>query len=177
MGGVDAAEFRGLRGQRDEFFRAREGSGSVLKGRGHANCAVLHGLAHQRAHLLEFRGVRLPAAFAEYNAPDLRCSDIAREIDAHALFLEAGEVLPEASPIRNDFVMGEDGSVCLQEALVQRCDGVSLTGDLGGDALENFGREVRIDEHRKLRLSEHVDKARRDHKALCIDYFRGGGGI
>ena len=54
-------------------------------------------------------------------------------------------------------------------AVIERRGRAAFAGDLGGDALKDFGRQMRVDQDRQLGLAEHVDEARRDHHAVRVD--------
>src|SRR5208283_2033186 len=45
----------------------------------------------------------------------------------------------------------------------------ALAGNLGGNALVDLRRQPRIDKNGRLRLSQHVDKARSRNFALGVD--------
>ena len=111
VSGVDAAELATFSGESDQFLRFRIGSGSVFERGGNADRAVFHGFAHQRFHLLELLGRGLLVIVAEHHAADLRGADIAGQVDAHALFFEAREILAEGSPVGSDFVMVVAGAI------------------------------------------------------------------
>src|SRR5437764_600584 len=50
MTGIDAPEFRGLRGQCDQLLGASVGRGRILKSGGETDGSLLHGLTDKRLH-------------------------------------------------------------------------------------------------------------------------------
>ena len=179
VGGVDAAKLSGFGGERDQFFGLRVGGWRVFERGGDADCAIFHGLAHERLHLLELRGSGLLVVVAEHHAADLRGADIAREIDAHALLFEAREILAEGAPVGSDLEMLKAAAIGLNDRVVERSDGAAFAGDFGGDALINFRGQARVDEDGQFRLAEHVDETGRNDFAGRVDgaLARGGGEI
>ena len=107
MSGVDAAEFSGFGGERDEFFGLGVGRGGVFERGRHADCAVFHGVAHESLHLREFGGSGLLVVVAEDYAADLRGADVVGDVDADPLFFEAREILAEGAPVGRDVVIVE----------------------------------------------------------------------
>jgi hypothetical protein len=57
----------------------------------------------------------------------------------------------------------------LNDRVVQRSNRIALAGNFRSDPLENLRRQARVDQNRELRLSEHVDKARRDDLAARVN--------
>ncbi len=45
----------------------------------------------------------------------------------------------------------------------------AFAGDLGGDALIDLRRQVRVHQDGQFRLAQHVDESGRDHHAVRID--------
>ena len=174
---VSTAEFRGFGCQRDEFFGGGVRRRRVLQGCRYADRAVAHGIAHETFHPLQFGGAGRAVFIAEHHAADLRGAGIAGQIDAHALFGEPGEVLAEGAPVGRDAVVLVRDVVSLQDGVVERCDGAAFPRDLGGDALVDLGRQMRIHQNRELRLAQHVDEARSDYHAACVESAAGSGGI
>ncbi len=65
-------------------------------------------------------------------------------------------------------------AVGFDHRVVEWRDRIAFAGDLGGDALKDFGGQVRVHQDRKFRLAEHIDEARRDYQPVCIDHAFGG---
>ena len=61
------------------------------------------------------------------------------------------------------------GAVGLEDGVVQRCRRAAFAGYLGGDALKDLRRQMRIHQHGQLGLAEHVDEAGRDDHAVRVD--------
>jgi len=85
--------------------------------------------------LLELRGSGLNVVIAEHEAANLSGSDVAGEVDAHALLFEAREILAEGAPVGRDVIVVVSGEVGLNDGVVERGDGVAFAGDFGGYAL------------------------------------------
>src|SRR5580700_11160570 len=68
------------------------------------------------------------------------------------------------------------GAIDLNDGIVKRGDGTAFSGDLGGDALVDFGRQARFDEDGQFGLAEHVDEAGRDDFAGSVDGALSGRG-
>ena len=159
-----------------EFLGFGVRCGSVHERGGDADRAVFHGIAHQRFHLLELLRRGLDVVVSENRAPDLRGTDVAGQVDAHALFFEAREILAEGSPVGSDFIMLITGAIGLNDGVVERGDGVAFAGDLRGDALKDFRRQPRFDKNRKFGLAEHIDEAGRYDFAGGVDGALAGRG-
>jgi len=56
---------------------------------------------------------------------------------------------------------------------VERRHRFAFSGDLGGDALEDLRRHMRIDQHGDFRLTKHVDESRRHDQAVGVDHLPG----
>ena len=138
VGGVDAAEFSGLRRERDQFGGLRIRRWRVLQRGGDADCAVLHGVANERFHLIELCRRGLLVVVAEDHPADLGRADIAGEVDAHSLFFEPREIFAKCPPVRSDFVLIEVRTVGLNDGVVERSDGTAFAGNFGGNALIDF---------------------------------------
>jgi hypothetical protein len=177
MGGIDAAEFSGFGGESDEFIRFGIGSGSVFERCGNANRAVFHGVAHKSFHLLQFFGRRLFVVVAENHAPDLRGADIAGQVDAHALLLDARKILAKGAPVGGDVIVLVAGMIGLNDGVIERCDGTAFPGNFRGDALIDFRRQAGIDEDGELGLAKHIDEAGSNDSTGGVNgAFAGGGG-
>ena len=100
VGGIDAAEFRRLRGQGDQLIGFGVGSGRVLERGRDSDRAFPHRLPDQLPHLIELCWGGLLVVIAQHHAPHLGGADIAGQIDSHALLFQAGKVLPKAAPVR-----------------------------------------------------------------------------
>ena len=146
VGGIDAAELAAFGGQSDQFLSFRVRRGSIFERRGNADCSVFHGVAHQRFHLLELLRRGLYVVISEHHAADLRGADVAGQVDSHALLFQAREVLAEGSPVGSDVIVLIAVAIGLNDGIVERRDGIAFAGDLSSDALENFGRQARLDE-------------------------------
>ena len=96
---------------------------------------------------------------AEHHAADLCCAHVAGEVDAHALFFDAGEVLAEGSPVGSDVVVVVSGVVGLNDGVIERRDGAAFAGDFGSDALIDFRGQAGVDEDGEFGLAEHVDES------------------
>ncbi len=103
--------FAASAGQRDQLFGCGVGRGRILQRGGDADRAILHGLAHQRLHLLELARGGRAIVIAQHHAPHLRGADVSSQIDAHALLFQAREVLPQRAPVRRDLqvIVGDAG--------------------------------------------------------------------
>ena len=176
VGGIDAANFSAFGGERDEFFGFCIRGGSVFERGGNADCAVFHGLAHERFHLFELLRIGLFVVVAEHHAADLRSSDIAGEVDPHALLFEAREILAEGSPIGRDVIAVVAGAIALNDGVVERRGRAAFAGNFGGDALKDFRRQAGVDEDREFGLAKHVDEAGRDDFASGVDGACAGRG-
>ena len=113
---------------------------------------------------------RRPVAVAQDHPPHLGGPDVAREVDPDALLLEPGEVFAERAPVGRRCRNGRSParSAAMIESL-SGAGGAALAGDLGGDALEDLGREARVDQQRQLGLAQHVDEAGRDDLPARVD--------
>ncbi len=65
----------------------------------HAKRALLHGLAHQRAHLVELGRGRRSRLLAAHISPDLARPDVSAHIGRDALAQQAREVAVEIGPV------------------------------------------------------------------------------
>src|SRR5262249_45512183 len=128
------------------------------------------------SHLFELLRSRLNVVVAEHHAADLRCADVAGEIDTDTLFLETSEVLAERAPIGIDLVMVVGVALGLDNRVVERSDGTAFASDLGRDSLINFGRQARIEKDGEFRLTEHVDETGGDDFARSINSALALGG-
>ena len=113
--------------------------------------------------------IGLHVVVAEDHAADLRGADVAGEVDADALLFEAREVLAEGAPVGSDVVVLVAGAIGLNDGIVEWRDGIAFAGDFGGDALEDFRGQARVDEDRQLGLAQHVDEAGSDDFAGGVD--------
>jgi len=73
-----------------------------LQRRGDADRSVVHGIPHQRLHLIELGGGGLDVRIPKHQAANLGCSNIAGEINADAIFLETGKILAQGAPVGRD---------------------------------------------------------------------------
>ena len=169
VGRVDAAVFRRLARQRDQFIRPGIGRRRILQRRRQTHGTIEHCLAHQRLHAVELSRVRCAVVVAEDDAAHLRRADVAGEIDAHSLLLEMGEELTKRSPVRRDPEVVPGHLIGLDERRRERRRGAAFAGDFGGDALEDLGGKAGADKDGDLRLAEHVDEARRDDLPGGVD--------
>ncbi len=172
VGGIDAAEFRRLRSQRDQLFGLRVGSGRVLERSRDSDGAFAHGLPDQFSHLVQLRGGRLFVVIAQHHAPDLGGADVAGQIDSHALFFQTGKVLLKAAPVGRDVIVIVAVAVGLDDGVIQRRDRTAFAGDLGRDALVDLRGQARIHQDGQFRLAQHVDKAGSDDHAVDINRAR-----
>ena len=172
MGGVDAAEFRRLRSQGDQLIGLGVGSGRVLERSRDSDGAILHRLPDQFPHLVKLCRSGLLVVIAQHHAPDLRCANVAGQIDAHALLFQAGKVLLKAAPVGRDVIVIVAGAVGLDDGVIQGRDGTAFAGDLGRDALIDFRGQAGIHQDGQLRLAQHVDKAGSDNHAVDINRAR-----
>ena len=172
--GVDAAELRALGCQSDQFFGSGIRRRRVLQGSGYANRAVEHRLAHQRLHPVELGCRRRTVAVADHGPPHLSGADVACKIYPHALLFQACEILPERIPGGIDFVVLESRAVGGANSVGHRRGRSAFAGNFGGDALIDFGRQVRVHQDRFFGLPQHVDKARSHYHPSRVDgLFRG----
>ena len=164
MGGVDSAELRGLRRQRDQFFGLGIRRGRILQGQ--SKLQQLRRAWHRAPAPSSVQVARAWAAVvvAQHHAPHLRSADVARQVDSHALLFEAREILRERSASQgrscNARRTGRSASMMSSFSGASR---TAFAGDFGGDALVNLRGQTRINQDGHLRLAQHVDKARRDH--------------
>ncbi len=103
------------------------------------------------------------------HAADLRCADIAGEVDAHSLLFKTREVLTEGPPVRSDFVVIVSIAIRRDDRVIEWSDGTAFARNFRGDTLIDFGRQTRVDEDGHLGLSEHVDEARGNDPATSVD--------
>src|ERR1051326_501634 len=57
----------------------------------------------------------------------------------------------------------------MDDSVIERRWGAAFAGDLSGNALKDFGRQMRVDQDRQLRLAEHVNEARSDDHAVRVN--------
>ena len=69
---------------------------------GDADSAIMHGVADEGFHLVELRRGGLNVVIAQHHAPDLCCSDVRSQIDAHALLFQSRKILPQGAPVRSE---------------------------------------------------------------------------
>ncbi len=172
--GVDAAVGAGCAGKGDELRGFGVGCGRVLQRGRNAHGAVAHRLANEVLHLRELGGGGLHVGIAEHDAAHGCGADVGGEVNAHALLFDAGEVLAEGAPVGRDVQVVVAGAVGGNGGVADGRNGVAFAGDLGGDALEDFGGQARVDEDGELGLAEHVDESRRDDFAGGVDGAFGG---
>ena len=105
----------------------------------------------------------------------LRRADESCQIYAGTLFFQSFEILVERTPVHRQVVAAEKVFLFLDESLVNRRDGFTLAGDLGGYAHHYLAHRARIDEQISFRLTEHIDKARRHDQTGGVNLARGAG--
>jgi hypothetical protein len=171
MGGVDAAVPGAFGGKGDQLVGFGVRRGRIFKSGGKPKRALLHRLIDERFHAREFVRRRSAVDGADHVAANLRCANIRAEIDPDPLLPKTREILRERSPVRRDAVVLVFGLVCGECRIRLRSDRVAFTGNLGRNALINFGWRARIDQDGQLGLAEHVDEARGDHHPLRVDRF------
>ena len=105
MRGINAAELPCLGSEGDQLICLGVGSGRVLEGSRQTDRAFAHGLPDEHLHLIQLSGRWLIVVVPQHHAPDLSGAHVTGEIDSHALFFEAGEVLLKRSPIGRDVIV------------------------------------------------------------------------
>jgi len=64
----------------------------------------------------------------------------------------------------------EAAAVGGDQLLVEWRDRAAFARDLGGDALKDLRRQMRIDQNREFRLAQHIDKARSNDETLRVNH-------
>ena len=111
------------------------GRGRVLQRGGEANRSIAHRVPDQNLHLFQLRGCGLNVRIAQHDAPDRGRADIAGEVNAHALFLNAGKILAKVLPVGRQVVVLIPGTIGGEHCFVKRSGRIALAGDLRSDAL------------------------------------------
>ena len=167
---VDAPAARGLARQRDQLGCPGVVIGAVDERGGHAERPLLHGLAHQRAHLRQLRRRRLHVPLAEHVGAHRAGPDEGRDVRCDAAPLEPVQVLPERRPV--------DGVANVRLPL--GCEALHFRGQrphrvfaqhFERHALAQIAERTPVGEQRLLRVRQHVDEARRHRLAVRIDPF------
>ena len=159
---VDAAMSGRFTGQGNQLLGRSVRRGCIFQGRRHADRTVQHRRSRQRLHLIQLRRCRRSLDIAEHHPPNLRCADVSRQIDSHALSFRPCKVLIEGAPVGRDFIVVVDEPVGFDDRVVERRYRAAFARDLGCDPLEDLGREMRVHENREFRLTEHIDEAGSD---------------
>ena len=72
-------------------------------------------------------------------------------------------------PVRRDLQVVVGELVGLDDGVIERRGRTAFAGELGGDALKDFGRQMRVHQDGQLGLAEHVNEARRDDHAVRVN--------
>ena len=166
---INATKFPRFRRERDQFFRLRVRSRSVLEGSREPNCAFTHRLLDQSLHLIELSRGRLLIVVSQHHAPDLRGADVAGKIYPHPLFFQTSKILLKSAPIRCEMIVLVTLLVGSDDGVILRRDRAAFASNLRGDALVNLRRQSGFDEDGQLRLAQHVDEARSHDHAAGVD--------
>ena len=150
---VGAAVFRCLGREGDQLVGLGIRCGRILKRGRDSDRAIEHRLADERLHAVELLRVRCLVPVAEHDTPHLRRPDVAAEIDAEPLLLEAGEELAEGAPVRRHAVVRPGDAVGGDHRVVERGGGLALAGEFRGDALKDLGWQLRRDENAISRIA------------------------
>ena len=152
VAGVDAAVGRGGLGEGDHFGGVGVDAGHVFEAGGEAHRAFAHGAIYQRLH---------PADFVRRGQP----VDRAHHLAAHGVVThERGNVEPEA----------ELGDLVEPGGEIQ-FGAAAVSGDDGGDAIEQEIIAARIFLHAAFDVSVNIDEARGDDALAGVDGAGGGG--
>src|SRR5207249_6309005 len=134
----------------------------------HAQRALLHGLAYQRAHLVEFPGCDRPGALTMYISPDLARADIASDVGRNSLPQQTCEVAVEVRPVGGRAVR----SHMMLTSLLLAADGrgrLALAQNHRRHALPDHALGVSVHQQRVIRVVMDVDEPRRDRQALRVN--------
>src|SRR5438105_11973181 len=56
-----------------------------------------------------------------------------------------------------------------------RRDRLAFSGDFSSDALRKLAQGAIVNKQGLLRLAQHIDESRRNHKSGCVNHALGGG--
>src|SRR6266566_164519 len=130
---------------------------------------MLHGLCDQRFHLIEFFGRWSTINVAENGFANLGSTNVSTDIKRSANFFQPLEILIQGGPVDLQMVPVQLGLELSQCASILRSNRSALTSDFSCYALRKLAQRAVVDEQIEFRLTEHVDKARRDNQARSID--------
>ena len=87
-----------------------------------AHCALLHGLRHQRFHLLQLRRRGRAIDIAQHRFAHLSGTHVGAEIDRRAALFQAAEIAGQISPVHGEMVVVQKNLLRRQRKLVLRRD-------------------------------------------------------
>jgi hypothetical protein len=160
---------------RNQLLGAREASGRIDQRARQAHRALIDGLLHDRFHPPQLLGIRRAIGVAEDHLARVRGADVEGEVERGAALLDDAHELAEGVPC-DAWPAVRFGALHFREhRVVLRSGRVTFARDLGGHALPHLPFELRIDEHRGLRVAEQIDEARRNDMVRRVERRRRGG--
>jgi len=169
VGGIDSTGAGSRRGESDQLFGAGVGRRDVLEGGGEADRSLVHGVQNKGLHAAKFGWRGWAVDVADDDAANGCSANVAGEVDAYALALDAVEVVGEGVPVGGDSVVRVGRLVRGVDPVVGGSDRFAFAGNLGGDALEYLRGKMGIDEDGGFRLAKHVDEAGGNGEAVGVD--------